>query len=384
MATPPTVLFVAPFGLRQKGTVRARTLPLARELARRGHSVTVLIPPWDSPQDAGRRWDDQGVHVVHVPLAGGPPLVLARLLQEIGRSRPDIVHVVKPRAYAGLVQWWLWQRRGAAHLRLLLDVDDWEQAWAPINGYPWPLARFLAWQEEWGIRHAHGITAASRWLVERISQVAPHLPVCYLPNGVNPPEESAEPVAAGRDVLFFTRFVEVEPAWLAQFWQALRPQAPGTQLLVAGQAVNPAVARRFRERLPLPHDEQEGIQWLGYVDPSTLDRLYRRAGCAIFPAMETPLHQAKCSVRLATTLLQGIPVVASAVGEQAAYGAEGAAWLLPADATPAQFAAAVAQVLQTPERGRILAQRARERLLTRYAWAHLGRRLEEFYGTIQG
>ena len=38
------IAFVAPFGLRAKGTTRARVLPLARELARRGHTVAVFVP----------------------------------------------------------------------------------------------------------------------------------------------------------------------------------------------------------------------------------------------------------------------------------------------------------------------------------------------------
>ena len=57
------IALLAPFGLRAKGTARARTLPLARGLARRGHSVAVFIPPYDSVEDAGRRWRDDGVEV---------------------------------------------------------------------------------------------------------------------------------------------------------------------------------------------------------------------------------------------------------------------------------------------------------------------------------
>ncbi len=53
--------FVAPFGLRQKTTIWARTLPLAQQLVARGWSATIVIPPWDSPQDSGRRWTEQGV-----------------------------------------------------------------------------------------------------------------------------------------------------------------------------------------------------------------------------------------------------------------------------------------------------------------------------------
>ncbi len=209
----PTVCFVAPFGLGQKTTVWARTLPLAQELVKAGWEVTILIPPWDTPEDAGKRWRDEGVELVNVAIAGGIIPTTTRLLRELGRRSPDIVQIVKPHAHAGLVQWWLWQRPRRKRPLLLLDCDDWEQAWAPINRYSWPVARFLAWQEEWGLRHADGITAASRWLEARARTYTPGTPVLYLPNGVTAPEGTVpewQPPAMP-NVLFFTRFVEVEP-----------------------------------------------------------------------------------------------------------------------------------------------------------------------------
>ena len=74
--------------------------------------------------------------------------------------------------------------------------------------------------------------------------------------------------------------------------------------------------------------------------------------------------------------------VASAVGEQAAYGADGAAQLVPAGATPETFAAAVSQVLSTPAQQRTLSEHARQRLLTRYDWRLLGAKLHTFYQDI--
>ncbi len=100
--------------------------------------------------------------------------------------------------------------------------------------------------------------------------------------------------------------------------------------------------------------------------------LYARTACAIFPAAPVPLQQAKCSVRLATTLLRGTPVVASAVGEQANYGADGAAVLVPPDAPPAHFAGEVVRVLKNPVQQRELGTVAIHRLLERYAWEDWG------------
>lgn len=378
------IAFIAPFGLGQKTTVWARILPLARFLAQQGHAVTVLIPPWDTPTDAGKSWDDQGVQVVNVGISGGIPMTVARLLRQLAAFQPQIVHIVKPRAHAGLVQWFLWQQRRvmADKPRLLLDVDDWEQAWAAINHYNPLVARFLAWQEEWGIRHADGITAASHWLVERAQQYASQTPVCYLPNGIVAPNSfpvmMASP-AEGDNVLFFSRYVEVQPSWLAEFWCALVQIRPHAHLTVFGDSLMPGRFTLFQMNMTT-HCQvaAQQVTWLPY-DAKTMPQLIAASSCVIFPSEKTPLHEAKCSVRLATTLLQGAPVVASAVGEQAYYGAAGAAHLMPPTATPAEFATAVAGVLANPARQADLRQQGQQRLLATYDWAKLGTMLEQFY-----
>ncbi len=384
------ITFIAPFGLGQKTTVWARTLPMARELTAQGHTVSIIIPPWDTPTDAGKRWTDSGVELINVTLTGGTLAIVARLIRQIDAFQPDIVHIVKPRAHAGLIQWWLWQRRrvvggwrGIRAPRIFLDIDDWEQAWAEINPYPRLVARFMAWQEEWGIRHADGITAASHWLVERAQQYTPQTPVLYLPNGVEgsarvPPGRGVRSAEAGAaTVLFFSRFVEVEPEWLAAFWQALHAQLPAARLLVAGQAFQPGREALYQQQMQITNPTSFAqVEWLGYVKPTAV---YARATCAIFPARPVPLQQAKCSVRLATTLLHGVPVVASAVGEQAAYGANGAATLLPPTATPAEFAQAVRQLLQDPTQRIAMITQARRHLVDHYQWRMLGQKLAAFY-----
>lgn len=374
------VCFVAPFGLGEKTTIWARTLPLAKELVARNWRATILIPPWDTPSDAGKAWNDEGVDLVNVTIQGGIPVTARRLLRELRIRQPDLIHIIKPRAHAGLLQWWLISRRVSDFTPVVLDIDDWEQAWAPVNHYSWPVARFLAWQEEWGIRHADAITAASRWLEQRAHEYAPATPVLYLPNGISAPREPTagwQPKPGGA-VLFFTRFVEISPEWLAQFCVSLVARQPQTRIIIAGTPVHPALDEPFRRQIAITSAAQ-AVDWLGFIPPADLPRLYARSGCAIFPAADVPLQQAKCSVRLATTLLQGVPVVASAVGEQTAYGAGGAARLVAPDVSPAEFAAAVDEVLRQPEQQISLGAAARERLVQRYAWTRLTEELNDFY-----
>ncbi|MEZ4616908.1 MAG: glycosyltransferase family 4 protein [Caldilineaceae bacterium] len=379
------IAFVAPFGLGQKTTVWARTLPLAKQLVAHGHQVVIIIPPWDTPADSGRTWTEDGVALVNVRLNGGLPFVVGRLIAALNHFAPDIVHIVKPRAHAGIVQWLLWQRRKLIRNgpQIFLDVDDWEQAWATINDYPWLVARFLAWQEEWGIRHADGITAASHWLVDWVKQYSPATPVCYLPNGVTaPPATKPQPAVASQQILFYSRYVEVSPGWLAEFWAALHEAEPAATLVVFGDAFQPARPALFQVAMTARDPGAAArVSWQPY-DQKRVESIYATSGCVIFPSDQTPLHEAKCSVRLATTLLRGIPVVASAVGEQQYYGAEGAAALVPAAATPAAFAAAVVQVLHDPETRKLAQQQARARILRDYDPVQLGSELARTYSVL--
>ena len=380
------ITFVAPFGIRHRSTVWARILPLTRELNHVGHSVRILVPPWDSPQDAGTLLIQSGVILEHIDLGGGLPGITARLLRRIYSEHPDIVHIVKPRAYAGIVQWCLWQTRkcGAGPSRIVLDIDDWERPWAAINRYPRYQARFLQWQEEWGIRHADGISAASRWLANRATAAAPGTPVVYLPNGIDPLDR-----AVTRDygshrpprVLLLSRFVEVTPAWLGEFWRVLHREMDEAVLIIAGKALHAGGETTYLHALKsaLPADQSANVVWLGYIDPVDLPDLYRFVDCAVFPSENSAMLQAKCSVRMATALQYGVPVVASSVGEQAAFGAHGAARLLLPDSTPAEFALAVAGVLSSANCRREIGSAAVERMESAYPWSKLAHRLEQFY-----
>ncbi len=110
------MVFIGPFGLQPKGTMSVRALPLARALVRRGHMVTMLIPPWDNARDAGKCWEDGGVRIENMALPPSIPvlshiLLSARLANRALSLRPDMVHFFKPKSYAGLAHLFLWWLR---------------------------------------------------------------------------------------------------------------------------------------------------------------------------------------------------------------------------------------------------------------------------------
>src|SRR4051794_4166182 len=100
------ICLVAPFGLKTKGTTAARVLPIGESLARRGHRVRIIVPPWDDPAGSpdlllkeNRLEKVNRVELLFVPVAPGPqPLQIpVRLVRAALAFKPDIIHVFKPK-----------------------------------------------------------------------------------------------------------------------------------------------------------------------------------------------------------------------------------------------------------------------------------------------
>ncbi len=132
------VVMIGPFGMRPRMTMRMRALPLATALAARGHQVTMLLPPWQNPEDAGRTWEEEGVHIENVALPRGVPgwfhwRLTAHLVRRARQLVPDVVHTFKPKAYAGLAHRALRRR-----YPVVVDTDDWEGpgGWNAVGDYP--------------------------------------------------------------------------------------------------------------------------------------------------------------------------------------------------------------------------------------------------------
>src|SRR5262249_45421429 len=166
------IVMLAPFGIRPKGTLSARMLPLAQALARRGHIVAIAAPPVQNPQDAGTRQVYEDVVVTHTRAPSGPgPIGVAQQVLALLRSaladRPDVIHLFKPKGYSGLAA--LLARRLRPDLPLVVDTDDWEGwgGWNDLLPYPTPAKWLFAWQERDLPLRADAVTVASRTLETR-------------------------------------------------------------------------------------------------------------------------------------------------------------------------------------------------------------------------
>lgn len=377
------------FGLRPKGTLSRRALPLAQALARQGHTVTLLAPPWDWPADAGRKAWIGGVEVVQVRIAGGPLAILLRLLIAIWRRRPTVVYAFKPKGYSGLALWCLWwQRRlGGWRGQLWLDADDWEAGWNERLAYRRLLAMLFAWQEPWCLTHADRVTTASRWLRAYASGLrtdAAH--VIHLPNGVEDAQvnRGALAVRSGPPtLLLYTRFVEVTPARVVSIWAQVVQRAPGARLMVVGdetpggrfpgpQAVSAAHALRT---LAAAAGLQASLLVLGWTPALALPGVLAAADVAWAPFADTAVNRARCSVKLAEILAAGLPLVADDVGEAATYVASGLNGLLIQPGADELTVQALCRLLSERPYARALGQEAARRMADAFLWDRLAQRL---------
>jgi len=424
------IVMVGPFGLRIKGTVARRAWPLARALAARGHDVTLLIPPWDSPQDSGLAWTAGGVRVVHLVVPnfsslpesgreGGkgdtgrsqkplPALPLTcyhlRVSLDLAAAawarRPDVVHLFKPKGHTGVVHLLLWflRRCGVCRARLVVDSDDWEGpgGWNKVAGYSFAARGLFSWQERWGLRHADAVTAASRALAQRARALRQDDAVFYLPNGVgeghrdptsslNPlPEREREGVWVGegyRDsttrLLWFTRFSECSPARGLRLFCRVREQVPQAQLLVAGKGLH----GEEKELLSLAAalGLSEAVDYRGWVEARELPALFATAVAAMFPMDDTTLQRARCPARLADLLAAGIPVVSERVGEMTAYIEDGENGLLVRPGDEMAFAASLTRLLTDEGLRQRLREGARQRMAEEFSWMKLAEQAETAY-----
>ncbi len=384
------IAMIGPFGLQPKGTLSVRALPLARALVQRGHAVRVIVPPWDNPQDAGRKWQDAGVEIENIDLPAPLPglfhiNVTRALVKRALDFKPDVIHSFKPKAYAGLSTWTLWQmkRLGWVKARLIIDTDDWEGAggWNDLNAYSWPQQRMFAWQEQWGLTHNDGVTVASRALESIVWTLGVKRErVTYIPNGCR--ETRAMPVqsAVGNQqltILLYTRFFEFKVERVIEVLRRVVAVVPDAKLLVVGKGF-------FGEEEQLLKQAESiglrgSIEYAGWTQPELLADFFARATVALFPFDDTLINRTKCSVKLIDLLAAGVPVVADAVGQNSEYIRHAETGVLVPSGDVDAMAKAVIDLWRAPERREALGAAAGRDVRARFDWARLAEDVERLY-----
>jgi glycosyltransferase involved in cell wall biosynthesis len=385
------IALIGPFGLHPKSTMRSRALGLARPLAARGHEVSLIMPPFHTPEEADRTWTEDGVTLRYVPLDGGVFGTARRMVAETLAWRPDVVHSFKPKAYSGLVAWWLWQFHRRS-IGLVTDSDDWEGAggWNDVAPYSATQKRFFAWQERWGLTHAHAVTVASRALEERaLAMGLPAGRLVYLPNGPGIPprlvaegERAAARAALGLGdrptVLLFSRLFEFDTARLVKVLAGIRAEVPDMAVLFVGAGLFADDSARFRAQLEAA-DLLGAVVDVGWTALADLPVTLAAGDVGLYLMDDTPLNWAKCPVKLADMLAAGVPVVGEAIGEVPHYIVDGSTGFVCHSGDVDCLVAAAVTLFGDPLSRQAMGRNAAVDVSQRFSWEGLAAQLESVY-----
>jgi len=392
--TAMKVVMLGSFGLYPKGTISYRAVPLAKALANLGHQVTVITVPWDNPADSGRMAIAGGVDIINIKLPPRLPIVwywhaTYRLLRQALALNPEVVHVFKPKAFAGLAAFLLWwaRRMHLLNLKLVVDSDDWEGqgGWNKVADYSWPFRLFFTWQEKWLLRHADGITVASRTLEDMVKalDIAENR-VFYLPNGwsevVSPLSSINTPainLGSIPKVLLYTRFFEYDLERLIKVWKCVLDDMPEARLLVVGKGLFGEEERL--SKLAKEAGIADSLIFTGWIEPQLLGSYLAAADVAIYPMNDDLLNRAKCPLKLIDLLSAGLPVVAEGVGQVKEYVQHQETGILVEPGDVQGFAAEVKRLLRDKALRDRLGHRAKAKMKVEYDWNRLAQTVHQVY-----
>lgn len=388
------IVFLAPFGIRPKGTVIARMLPLAAALQERGHRVTIIAPPYTNPEDAGREESLRGVKLRNVRLGPGgracsAPAVAWRMYRAAMAERPELVHLFKPKGYGGLAL--LLMKLLRSKLPICVDTDDWEGKGGmnERHAYSSLEKRVYAWQEYSLTIMAAGVTAASRALEELVLRLGvPAERLLYLPNCVDPfpvGDRSAARRRLGIDddvpvVLLYTRFFEFDQQLLYELFREISKRSPACRLLVVGSGA------KGEEQALRDSAQKSGFSgrllMTGWVEAARIPDLLAAGDVAIYPFRDDLVNRTKCPAKLTELMLAERAVVADRVGQLAEYIQDGNSGILCCPGDWREMADRVVKLLENEDLRRTLGVGARRRVLDDFAWDAAAARLEGFYMNV--
>lgn len=394
------IVFIAPFGIRPKGTVIARMIPLAAELQNLGHRVTIVAPPYTNPEDSGTTETVRGVTVRNIELgpkqkALAAPLIAWRLFRAALAEKPDLIHLFKPKGYGGLAAMLLLTLEclGVRMPPLFLDSDDWEGKGGmnDLHRYS-PAERALyALQEQWLPPRVSGVTVASRMLEELFLGMGLEAKrVLYLPNCVDDrPRGDGRRVREGVGipakapvVLLYTRFFEFSQEKLHTVFAETCRRVPGVRFLVVGKG------RHHEEDELLAAADKLGFQdallLAGWVEPGELPDYLAAGDLAIYPFADTLVNRSKCPAKLTELLRAGLPVVADGIGQIAEYIVPEVSGILCGSDDWQGMVERTVELLTDHGKREALGREARRDLLERFQWNMFAEKLDVFYRSLSG
>lgn len=391
-----TTSLECPYGL-------GRGWPLAKELARLGHAVTVLALHPDYGTLERRHFVRDGVRVHYVAQMHvlkqastkryfGPLRLLWiaaratwRLTWFALRNPSDVYHLGKAQPMNGVAGFVL---RGLGR-RVYLDCDDYEAASNRFSG-EWQ-RRIVAWFEDHLPKIAAGITVNTHFLARRLEGLGvPADRIVYVPNGVDRARFASSSAAdaerlrrslalGNRRVVLYVgsmSLVNHPVDLLLEAFPIVRRSVPDALLLLAGGGVDLEALQAHARKLELG----DAVRFVGRVSPDEVPAFYALAEVSVDPVHDDPVARSRSPLKLFESLAVGTPVVTGDVGDRRVCLGEAGELVAPGDATA--LARGIEHVLRHPDEAAHM-RGAAESVRERYYWDVLVHEFERAYGVTR-
>jgi glycosyltransferase involved in cell wall biosynthesis len=374
---------------------RGRWLPLAQELAARGHTVRLIMlhPTYSRLPARERRQDRGGVMVyyagqmhVYGPVDrrryyGSAALVRVTLLATLSLLRAalefetDALHICKPQPMNGLAGLIAARRLGCP---LYVDCDDYE-AGGNRFGAGWQRGLVRFWEDQMPQRAA-AVTVNTRFLQRRYADLGiPPARVTYVPNGItraqliSPDRRQLAGLRAAlglRDapVAIYTGTLSETShnvGLLLDAFALVARRMPAARLLLVGAGADRMALIARARNLGLG----ERAIFAGYVPYGAVPVYLALAACSVDPVADDMVSAARSPLKIVESMAAGVPVVTGDVGDRREMlGHDGGLLVAPGDARALAhgLAALLADVDERAQRGEL----ARRQAAT-YRWDRL-------------
>ena len=360
--------------------------PLARELVKQEHAVTVFALHYDWRWLSPKRYRDQGVDVayvgqMHVRKEGPRKLYfspgrlllvsLASALQlaaALWKSEAEIVQLCKPQPINALAA-----RLGHRGRPIYCDCDDYEAATNRF-GSAWQ-RRIVQHFEDSVVSYAAGLTVNTRFAFNRYSAMGyPSDRIIYVPNGVErnrfetprdlAPLRERWGLAAGTPVVAYVGTLSIlshAVDLLLEAFAFVAEQLPDARLLLVGGGED------YDELTTL--SAQLGIAgqtiFAGRLPSSEIPQVLALATVSTDPVRDDPVAAARSPLKVVESLAVGTPVVTGDIGDRRVLLADGALGVLVQPGDSRSLANGIVSLLQAPE---LRAQMAQASLIQREKW----------------
>ena len=368
-----------------------RYFPLAKELAKLGHEVSILALHPDLGSLSQRRLEVGGVRVhyvgqMHVRKVGNQKtyfgkfglarVVLASTLRmglEALSNETDVIHVGKPHPINGLAALGARFLRGR---RLYLDCDDYEAESNRFSGM-WQKA-VVAWWEDNLPRFARGMTVDTRFTQQRsIALGFPAERIFFVPNGVD--RERFGPIDP-RQVQDLRQRLGLQDKSLVAYvgsmslvshpvgllldaFDIVRRRCGDSVLVLAGGGEDYDALRARATELGL----HGCALFVGRVRPDEVPLYLAMADVSVEPVYDDLAARARSPLKVLESLAVGTPVVAGDVGDRREMLGDGQAGVLVKPGDSDALAEGILALLQDQERVQAMREAAL-RLRERHYW----------------